>query len=74
MQEPLIATLTELGVSDPASLAEMINSVVHAGTRMIESGQSVAQVHLHFLELLGPFVMGHRARERAVALHAERME
>lgn len=63
LQEPLIATLTELGVSDPASLAEMINSVVHAGTRMIESGQSVEQVHLHFHELLGPFVMEHRARE-----------
>ena len=56
LQEPLIEALTELGVSDPTALAELINAVVHAGTRMIESGQDVKDVHLHFKTLLGPFV------------------
>ena len=56
LQEPLVETLTELGVADPASLAEMINSVVYAGTRMLESGQTLEQVHSHLKTLLGPFV------------------
>ncbi|MGO4189739.1 TetR/AcrR family transcriptional regulator [Pseudarthrobacter sp. TAF60_1] len=56
LQEPLIETLTELGVADPESLAEMINAVVHAGTRMLESGQTREQVHSHLRTLLGPFV------------------
>ncbi|WP_445153791.1 TetR/AcrR family transcriptional regulator [Arthrobacter sp. Hor0625] len=63
LQEPLIATLTELGVADAESVAEMINAVVHAGTRMLESGQTVAQVHAHLKTLLGPFVAGRRAAE-----------
>lgn len=60
LQEPLIATLTDLGVADPVSLAELINSVVHAGTRLLEAGQPVAQVHVHLETLLGPFVAAHR--------------
>lgn len=56
LQEPLIETLTELGVTDPESLADMINAVVHAGTRMLESGQTREQVHSHLRTLLGPFV------------------
>lgn len=60
LQEPLVATLTELGVVDPASLAEMINSVVYAGTRMLESGQTLEQVHCHLEALLGPFVAERR--------------
>lgn len=56
LQEPLIETLTELEVEDPVSLAEMINSVVHAGTRLLESGQTLEQVHSHLRLLLGPFV------------------
>lgn len=36
----------------------MINSVVHAGTRMLESGQSIQQVHAHRHSLLDPFVAG----------------
>jgi AcrR family transcriptional regulator len=65
LQEPLIDTLTELGVADPVSLAEMINSVVHAGTRMLESGQTLEQVHSHLRLLLGPFVTEHQAAAAA---------
>lgn len=38
----------------------MINSVVHAGTRMLGSGQSIQQVHAHLHSLLDPFVAAHR--------------
>jgi AcrR family transcriptional regulator len=65
LQEPLIETLTELGVADAESLAEMINSVIHAGTRMLESGQTLEQVHSHLRILLGPFVTEHRSAEAA---------
>ncbi|MEO3933127.1 hypothetical protein WMO79_09995 [Micrococcaceae bacterium Sec7.4] len=34
----------------------MINSVVHAGTRMLESGQTLEQGHSHLRTLPGPFV------------------
>ena len=61
LQEPLIETLTELGVTDPESLADMINAVVHAGTRMLESGQTREQVHSHLRTLLGPFVTNAKA-------------
>lgn len=60
LQEPLIETLAKLGVEDPVSLAEMINSVVHAGTRLLESGQTLEQVYAHLRLLLGPFVNEHR--------------
>jgi len=61
LQEPLIETLTELGVAGPESVAEMINAVVHAGTRMLESGQTLAEVHTHLRTLLGPFVAERQA-------------
>ncbi|MDI3213862.1 helix-turn-helix domain-containing protein [Arthrobacter sp. AL12] len=61
----LIKTLTELGVADPELLAEMINSVVHAGTRMLEPGQSLDRVHSHLRTLLGPFVTEHQTPEGA---------
>ena len=63
LQEPLIQTLSGLGVEDPVSLAEMINSVVHAGTRLLESGQTPEQVHTHLRLLLGPFVAEYQAEE-----------
>jgi AcrR family transcriptional regulator len=63
LQEPLIQTLKALGVEDPESLAEMINSMVHAGTRMLESGQSLEQVRSHLQAVLGPFVAQHRGAE-----------
>lgn len=56
VQEPLIQTLEALNVDDPEALAELINGVVHTGTRMIESGIEVEKVHSHLSMLLGPFV------------------
>jgi AcrR family transcriptional regulator len=54
IQEPLIATLTELGLESPESVAEMINAVVYAGIRMLEAGQSMEQVTGHLRVVLGP--------------------
>lgn len=65
LQEPLVETLTELGVADPASLAEMINFIVYAGTRMLESGQTLEQIHGHLRALPGPFVRERQTAEPA---------
>lgn len=54
IQEPLNETLVELGVDDPASVAELINGVVHVATRLLESGQSLAQVSDHLQLVLTP--------------------
>lgn len=37
-------------------VAEGAYAVVHAGTRMLESGQKLERVHSHLMTLLGPFV------------------
>jgi hypothetical protein len=37
----------------------MINSVVHAGTRMLESGELLKQVHRHLQAILGPSMDSH---------------
>jgi AcrR family transcriptional regulator len=59
IQEPLIATLEELGATDPAAVAEMINGMVHAGTRLLESGHALEDVRANLLAVLGPFVAAH---------------
>lgn len=38
----------------------LITTVVHAGTRMLESGQSIQQVHAHLHSSLDPSVAAHR--------------
>ena len=63
IQEPLVETLSELGVHDPESVAQMINAMVHAGTRMLDAGQDVAQVTAHLQTLLGPFADRYRASQ-----------
>lgn len=40
IQEPLIQTLEELNVQDPEGVSELINALVHASTRSLESGRS----------------------------------
>lgn len=60
IQEPLVETLTELGIEDPEAVAQMINAMVHAGTRMLEAGQSVAQVTAHLQTVLGPLADRYR--------------
>ncbi|HEY3336244.1 MAG TPA: hypothetical protein VGK16_13510 [Candidatus Limnocylindrales bacterium] len=57
MQEPLVETLTELGVASPESVAEMVNAVVYAGIRMLEAGQSTYGVTGRPRVVLGP--LGH---------------
>lgn len=59
VQEPLIATLTDLGVASPESVAEMVNAVVYAGIHMLEAGQSLDEVTCHLRVVLGP--LGHTA-------------
>lgn len=61
IQEPLVETLTELGVEDPESVAQMINAMVHAGTRMLDAGQTVAQVSEHLETVLGPLADKYRS-------------
>lgn len=59
IQRPLIAALEEVGVDDPASLAEMINSMVHTATRLLEGGQTLEQVKGHLAVVLGPLAAAH---------------
>ncbi len=54
IQEPLIETLTELGVQNPEGLGELINSVIHASTRLLESGQQPEQVYAGLTAVIGP--------------------
>jgi len=59
INEPLIATLTELGVGSPESVAEMVNALVYAGVRLLAAGQTLDEVTGHLRVLLGP--LGHTA-------------
>ncbi|MCT2261827.1 TetR/AcrR family transcriptional regulator [Brachybacterium muris] len=56
VQEPLVATLIELDVPEPADVAELINAMVHGGTRMLDAGQSAPQVIKHLETVLRPMV------------------
>ncbi|MEV8638988.1 TetR/AcrR family transcriptional regulator [Streptosporangium sp. NPDC051023] len=53
--EPLVEALRDLGVDDASSTAEMVNAVVHAGSRMIESGAGPENVWECARALLEPF-------------------
>ncbi|MCC3282795.1 MULTISPECIES: TetR/AcrR family transcriptional regulator [Arthrobacter] len=65
--DPLVGALTEMGSADPASTAELINAIVHSGTRLLESGKTLQDVHELVRELLGPFVREHGGKSRAGA-------
>lgn len=56
VQEPLVATLVEIGVPEPEDVAELINAMVHGGTRMLDAGQSADQVITHLETVLRPMV------------------
>lgn len=64
LQEPLIQTLTELGVESPESIAELVNAVVHAATLQLEAGLDLDQVRNLLATMLGPMVreLGGRGR------------
>ena len=44
MLQPLARTLGQLGVDDPGRAAELVNAVVLAASRQVESGEAVATV------------------------------
>ena len=44
MLQPLARTLGQLGVDDPGRAAELVNAVVLAASRQVESGETVATV------------------------------
>lgn len=54
IQEPLLHTLEELGVDDPEGISELINSMVHASTRRLESGEPFARVRSNLVTVLRP--------------------
>lgn len=56
IQEPLVVTLTELGVDAPPAVAELIGGIVHAATRMLEAGHELEHVLGHLGTVLGPLV------------------
>lgn len=64
LQEPLIQTLTELGVESPEAIAELVNAVVHAATLQLEAGLDLDQVRNLLATMLGPMVreLGGRGR------------
>jgi AcrR family transcriptional regulator len=65
IQEPLVETLVELGVSDPEGVSELINAVVHASTRALESGQPLERVLANLTAVVEPMAseMQNRAGE-----------
>ena len=58
--EPLVGTLRKLGSENPAQTAQLINALVHAATKLLESGTPVKDVNARVTELLGPYVREHR--------------
>jgi AcrR family transcriptional regulator len=57
LRTPLVAALTEHGADDPDALAELVQSVVYAGSRMIESGMSERKARALVRSLLGPYLL-----------------
>ena len=60
VQEPLVATLVEIGVPAPEDVAELINAMVHSGTRMLDAGQSAPQVIAHLETVLRPLAEAYQ--------------
>lgn len=54
---PMRQALRELGAADPDATAELINAVVFAATRMIESGHDQAAARERARELLSPYLL-----------------
>lgn len=57
LRTPLVAALAEHGASDADALAELVQSVVYAGSRMIESGMSERKARGLVRSLLGPYLL-----------------
>jgi AcrR family transcriptional regulator len=57
LRTPLVAALAEHGATDPEGMAELVQSVVYAGSRMIESGMSERKTRTLVRTLLGPYLL-----------------
>ena len=58
LRTPLVAALAAHGASDPAALAELVQSVVHAASRMIEGGMTERKARALARTLLAPYLLG----------------
>jgi AcrR family transcriptional regulator len=63
IQEPLIQTLTDLKVSSPEGVSELINALVHASTQSLESGLSLEEVSANLTSVIEP--MAEEMQRRA---------
>lgn len=59
LQAPLVDAVRELGVPEPEQVAELINSLVHGATRLLEQGNLYDEVLASLDELLVPFAGAH---------------
>ncbi len=66
--DPLVGALEEMGAPDPAVTAELINAIVHTGTRLLEAGTPHVQVQQRVRELLGPYVREHGGKAKETTL------
>ncbi len=55
---PLVGALTELGLPEPQTTAELVNGVVLTASRLIETGHDPADARARAEEMLEPFVRG----------------
>ncbi|WP_067900017.1 TetR/AcrR family transcriptional regulator [Nocardia vaccinii] len=56
LRTPLVTALIELDVPDPQTTAELVNAVVYAASRLVESGSDSAAVRARTVELLAPYL------------------
>ncbi|MCC2307215.1 TetR/AcrR family transcriptional regulator [Cellulomonas chengniuliangii] len=59
---PLVGALTELGLPDPQTTAELVNGVVLTASRLIETGHEPADARIRAEEMLEPFVRDWQRR------------
>lgn len=64
INEPLVETLVELGVSDPEGVSELINAVVYASTRALEAGQPIERVIANLTAVIAPMASEMQDRAR----------
>jgi AcrR family transcriptional regulator len=57
LRTPLVAALAEHGAADPDGLAELVQAVVYAASRMIEAGTSERKARALARTLLGPYLL-----------------
>lgn len=64
INEPLVETLVELGVSDPEGVSELIDAVVYASTRALEAGQPIERVIANLTAVIAPMASEMQDRAR----------